>query len=296
MRRFPLAFVVSVLLHVGLLLLAYISWTNMPKPVPVVSVPVELVSKIPSRQQAEAPVDKLAVKPPQPIPAPEEKPQPTPPTPAPPLPVPVPQKEVVPQKKPEPKPEPKPKPPEPRPQPKPEPKPAEKAPPDKNGLKKPVPPEKAKPAPAKPALDLNALAQTAASPSRAPTRTLAQANTHRTTGMSNVGSGPADAGDKTNNAEEELGRRLQGLWNPMCGVAGANKVVLKVRVWPSHGGRILRQPQWDNPSGDSMASAAFGRAQAAVAQVDISDLNFPPDDYTGGIEVNFNAPKACKGQ
>lgn len=292
MRRFPLAFVVSLLLHVGLLLLAYISWKHAPKPIAVASVPVELVSKVPSQQQAEAPVDKLAVKTPQPIPAPEETPKPTPPTPAPPLPVPTPQKAVVPEKKPEPKPVPVPKPPEPKPSP----KPADQAPLDKNGMKKPVPPEKAKPAPAKPALDLDALAQTAAAPSKASTHTLAQANTHRTTGISNVGAGPVDAGSKANTAEEELGRRLKGLWNPMCGVPGANKVILKVRVWPSHGGRIIRHPVWENQSGDSMATASYGRAQAAVAQVDIGDLNFPTDDYTGGIEVTFDAPSACRGQ
>ncbi len=298
MRRYPVSFVVSILLHVGLFALLFISWINTPKPAIVASVPVELVAKLPSRQQAESPVDKLAVKTPQPIPAPEEQPKPVPPTPAPPLPVPVPQKEVVPQKKPEPKPVPTPKPPEPKPTPKPpEPKVADKAPPDKNGVKPPKPAEKTKPTPAKPSLDLDALAQAAASPPKTASHMQAQANTHRTTGLSNFGAQSVDAGPKaSNDARTELRHRLAMLWNPMCGIAGANQVVLNVRVWPSRGGRILRKPQWDNEKDDGVSKAGFGRASAAIAQVDISDLKFSDSDYTDGVEVQFDAPTACGRQ
>ncbi|MGZ3306752.1 MAG: hypothetical protein ACXU8U_12905, partial [Asticcacaulis sp.] len=198
--------------------------------------------------------------------------------------------------KPEPKPVPVPKPPEPKPVQ----KPAEKTPPDKNGMKKPVPPvpekKPEKAAPAKPALDLDALAQTAASPSKAPARTLAQANTHKTNGASNNGSGPADAGTTVNNARTELGRRIMRIWNPNCGVPGANQVSLIVRIWPSHGGRILRAAVWENQRGDPVWDAAFSRARAAIAQVDIGDLNFPENDYADGIQLHFDAASACRGQ
>ncbi len=290
MRRFPLAFVVSVLLHVGLLLLAYISWKDTPKPIAVVSVPVELVSNVPSRQQAEAPVDKLAVKTPQPIPAPEETPKPTPPTPTPPLPVPTPQKAVVPNKVPEPKPVPLPKPPEPKPVP----KPADQAPPDKNGVKKPVPPEKAKPAPAKPALDLDSLAQAAAAPSKAPTRTLPQANTHRTTGISSVGQGPSDAGvvDAALNA---LTSKLGHIWAPNCDVPGGNKVDLHLLFVISPGGRVVSGPQWLNPKNDPVWEAAATRAKAAVKQGELYD-NLPAGAYNKPLDIEFDAKTVCKDQ
>jgi outer membrane biosynthesis protein TonB len=289
MRRFPVAFVVSVLLHAGLLWLLVTSWLNMPKPVAVVSVPVELVAKIPSRQQAEAPVDKLAVKTPAPIPAPEEQPKPTPPTPAPPLPVPVPQKEVVPQKKPEPKPVPTPKPPEPKP----EPKPAYKAPPDKDGMKKPTPPAKAKPKPAAPTLDLSALAQAAASPSKAPTRTLPQANTHRTTGESNFGSGPADAGAQV--ALDALTQRLEHLWSPNCDVPGGNQVQPDIEFTLSPNGRVTEGPRWTNPRSDPVWQAGATRAMLAVKRGELYS-GLPAGLYNTSITITFDAKNACRGQ
>ena len=294
MRRFPVAFVVSVLLHAGLLCLLVTSWLNTPKPVAVVSVPVELVAKIPSRQQAEAPVDKLAVKTPQPIPAPEEQPKPTPPTPAPPLPVPVPQKEVVPQKKPEPKPVPVPKPPEPKPSP----KPADKAPPDVNGMKKPVPPAKTKPAPAKPSLDLGALAQTAAAPSKAPTHTLAQANTHKTTGESNFGSGPADAGD-TQVALGDLGRKLGRLWSPNCTAPGAGNVVVKFTVRFSPNGRVISGPTWLNErKTDPLWEDGASRAAAAITRGEQDQLyvGLPKGAYNVDVPFTFIAKTTCENQ
>jgi len=295
MRRYPVSFVVSILLHVGLFALLFIGWINTPRPIAVSAVPVELVSKVPSRLQAEAPVDKLAVKTPQPIPAPEEKPQPTPPTPAPPLPVPTPQKEVAPTKKPEPKPVPQPKPPEPKPAPKPpEPKPAEKAPPDKNGLKKPVPAEKTKPAPAKPSLDLDALAQTAASPSKAPTRTLPQANTHRTTGISSTGSGPADAG-VLDQALSALTSKLGHIWAPNCDVPGGNKVDLHLLFVISPTGRVISGPQWLNPRNDPVWEAAATRAKAAVKRGELYD-DLPAGVYNKQLDIEFDAQKVCAGQ
>ena len=289
MRRFPVAFVVSVLLHVGLLLLAYISWEDAPKPVAVVSVPVELVAKIPSRQQAEAPVDKLAVKTPAPIPAPEEQPKPTPPTPAPPLPVPLPQKEVVPQKKPEPKPVPTPKPPEPKPVP----KPADKAPPDKDGMKKPTPPAKATPKPAAPTLDLGALSQMGASPSKAPTRISPQANTHRTTGESNFGSGPADAGAQV--ALDALTQRLQHLWSPNCDVPGGNQVQPDIEFILSPNGRVTEGPRWTNPRSDPVWQAGATRAMLAVKRGELYD-GLPAGLYNRSITITFDAKNACRGQ
>ncbi len=261
MRRLFPALLVSILLHVGLFLLALITWVGTPRFVPVNSVPVEIVASVPQQEMAAAPVDTNAVKAPAPIPQPPEPVQP--PIPAPVQPVPVPTK---PEKTVE--------------------KPVEKAPPDKNGIKKPQPD--------KPTLDLGALAASAATPPKSRTHQQAQANTHPTNGASNTGAAPNDAGEQA--ARGELGRRLMGLWNPNCVDEGRN-VVLTVRVWPSHGDRILKPADLvDQNVHNTYADAAFSRARAAVAQVEIGDLNFKDDDYTNGIAVIFNAQKACQGQ
>lgn len=293
-NRYGLPFLAALLLHAGLIALAWVSWVSAPPTRMTASVPVELVAQVPSHEQMETPVDKLAVKTPTPEPAPEEpvKPEPVP-TPAPKLPVPT-QKEVI-------KPEPVKTPAKPVPAPT---KPAVKdtpAPPDKNGMKKPQPDAKAKPdkaaPPAKPVLNLEDLAnQMAAQAAKSHTRTPAQANTHATNGNSNSGAAPADAGQTANAARTELGRRLKELWTPNCEVPGGNQVFLQIRVWPSHGGKIVRAPQWLSPRNDPVWEAAFSRARAAVAQVDISDLTFAEDDYNKGIPVNFDARSACAGR
>ena len=288
MNRFGPSFVISVLLHVGLFLFAWITWTHEPKPPVTASVPVELVSSVPMHQQVETPVDKQAVKTPVPEPAPEDQPKPTPPTPAPKLPVPTPQKEVVkptPVKTPEP---PKPTPPKPAPVPTP-------APPDKNGLKKPQPDtSKAKPAkaapPEKPALDLDALSQLAASPSKTKTRSPAQANTHATNGNSNAGSAPADAGTQT--ALTALTDRLGHLWNPNCDVPGARAISPIMRFTISTSGRVVQGPEWLNRRNDSAWSSAAARAMSAIKQGELYE-GLPAGLYNTPLKITFDGNTAC---
>ncbi len=315
MKRYGPSFVLSVLLHVGLLALALITWQMTPKPIPVASVPVELVSQVPMHAQTETPVDKLAVKTPTPEPAPEEETKPTPPTPAPKLPVPVPQKEIVappvktpapkpvPVKAPETKPTPKPTPAPPKPAPVPTP-----APPDKNGMKKPQPtpvkepakptpaPAKAAPAkptaPAKPVLDLDALSQIAAAPSKSRTRNPAQANTHATNGSSNYGAAPADAGMQT--AIGALTQRLQKLWNPACDVPGFNTVHPDIRFVISPSGRVTQGPDWANPRNDPVWTAAANNAKSAVKRGELYE-GLPAGLYNRPLVITFDGSSACGG-
>jgi outer membrane biosynthesis protein TonB len=268
MQRIGPALVLSVLLHVGLFLLLFLSWKAAPKPLPVSSVPAELVSSVPMHQQAEAPVDKLAVKTPVPEPAPEEPVKPEPkPEPAPKLPVPTPQKEIA----------------------KPEPKPAP-AVPDKNGLKKPAADKNAKTPPAKPSLDLNALSQLGAAPSKSKSRQQAQANTHKTQGMSNFGSAPADAG--TNTALKALTDRLIQLWSPNCDVPGGNLVQPDIKFTISPNGRVTTGPEWSNPRNDPVWEAGAARAQQAVKRGELyTDL--PDGLYNRPLIITFDAKTAC---
>lgn len=271
-NRYGVPFLVALVLHICLVLLAWVSWVSSPKPLAVSSVPVELVSQVPAHEQMETPVDKLAVKTPVPEPAPEEtpKPVPTPPTPAPKMPVPAPQKEIA----------------------KPAPKEAP-AVPDKNGLKKPQPekttPQKAAP-PAKPALDLDKLAQMAAQPSTTKTRSPAQANTHATNGNSNYGNAPADAGTQT--ALTALTQRLQKLWNPSCDVPGFNTVHPDIRFTISASGRVIQGPDWTNPRSDRVWEAAAARAKTAVKQGELYD-DLPKELYNRPLVITFDGQKAC---
>jgi outer membrane biosynthesis protein TonB len=266
MQRTGPAFVLSVLLHVGLFLLAFLTWKNAPKPPTVSSVPVELVASAPMHEQSETPVDKLAVKTPAPEPAPEEPVTPPPPTPAPKLPVPAPVK----------------------PAPAPAPKPAP-APPDKNGMKKPEPPK-----PAKPELDLSRLAQVAASPSQSRTRNPAQANTHKTDGNSNAGSAPRDAG--TTQTYAELAARLMKLWSPNCDVPGGDKVQVQIKFTISPNGRVIDGPTWINPRNDPVWEAGAARAMQAVKKGEPYE-GLPAEIYGKPLPpFNFDASKACHGQ
>lgn len=274
-RNGPVPFLVSFLLHVGVLLLAYISWSTASKPLPVSSVPVDIVSNVPSHQMAEAPVDELAVKTPVPEPAPEETPVPTPPepVPAPKLPVPVPQKAVAP---PTPKPTPKP----------PAPTKVTPTPPDKNGQKKPAPAK-----PAKPSLDLNALSQLPASPSKAPTRRQAQANTHATNGASNNGAAPAETAPEM----RALVAKLQKLWSPNCDVPGGNQVQVDIKFTISPNGRVIEGPRWVNQRSDNVWTAGANRAMAAVKRGELYD-DLPDGFYNQPITITFDAKVACRNQ
>ncbi len=288
MNRFGPAFIVSVLLHVGLVALAFISWKTAPKPIPVASVPVEIVSKIPSREMAAAPVDELAVKTPAPEPAPEEPVKPeVKPEPAPKLPVPVPQKAAAPPAKLEKKPEP--------------PKP-DKVPPAKDGLKKPTPPTPSKTAaaktapaktpPAKTAPKDDFLSRLAATPSKAPTRLPAKANTKATNGASNVGSGPADAGEKT--AIDALSQRLSRLWLLNCDVPGSDQVNPEIRFILSSNGRVI-QSEWVNKRSDPIWVAGANLALAAINKGQpYGDL--PQGLYNRPLKITFLANEACRGR
>lgn len=276
MKRFNTALVLSIALHAGVLALAYISWKTAPPKMAVPSVPIELVSEVPAREQAEAPVDDLAVKPPEPEPAPPEPVVEPTPVPAPKLPVPTPQKPATPK-------------PEPKLEKKPDPKPVEKPKPDPKGVKKPEPQKPTKP---KTSAADDMLARLAAAPSKANTKKAAQANTRKTDGASNRGTSPADAG--LQNALNDLGRRLGRAWNPNCDVPGGNQVVLDVTLRLSPNGRVVKV-EWNNSKSDPTWKAAYSRARAAIAQLEPYE-GLPPDAYGIDIPLEFDAPSACRNR
>lgn len=277
MKKFGPSFLLSILLHVGLVLLVFVGWISTPKPLKVSSVPVTVISDMPSRQMAEAPVDVLAVKTPEPIPQPD--PVPPQPTPAPPQPVPTPIKPAA---------KPTPTPPKPTP-----------VPPDKNGLKKPepTPAKKPVPTPAKPKTKAedDFLTRMASTPSQAPTRRAPSASTQKTTGQSAVGSGPADAGLKTE--MNALTQRLNKLWLLNCDVPGSRDVAPEIRFTLSPNGRVIDGPTWVNKRGDPIWQAGANLALAAVNKGQPNAyLDLPAGLYNRPLKIIFDAQKACQGR
>ncbi len=262
MNRYLPALVISLLLHVGVFLLALIGWIGASHDTPVASVPVEIISTVPQHEMAAAPVDTQAVKTPEPVPAPPE-PVPTPPPPTPQVqPIPTPSKA---QAKPD--------------------TPPVKAPPDKNGLKKPTPPVKPQPDILGGILDNT--------PSKSQTRQQAQANTHPTQGASNYGAAPNDAGQKV--ALTALTDRISKLWTLNCDVPGSDQVIVKIRFMLSPNGRVISGPTWIDQRDDPVWQAAAGLAIAAVNKGQpYGDL--PDGLYNQQLTINFDAKAACRAR
>ncbi|ESQ75544.1 hypothetical protein ABAC402_08440 [Asticcacaulis sp. AC402] len=262
---------VSLLLHVGLLGLAYIGWTTAPKPVRVTSVAVEILSDVTSQEMAPAPVDELAVNQPEPIPS-EETVTPAPPEPDP-QPVPAPQKASAPAK----------------PDKKPEPARKDKAPlPDPKGQKKPTPDKKAA---AEKTLDLDTLSAT---PSQSNSRRPPKANTQATNGQNQRGNADQAAGTK--DEMDALTRRLSKLWYLNCDVPGTRQVKIEIWFRLSPNGRIVEGPRWANRRTDPVWVANANLAIAAVRRGEpYTDL--PPALYnTDGVQPLFDAQAVCRGR
>lgn len=277
MRRMGPALLGSIALHAGVVLFALLRWGSEPETLKVSSVPVQIVSEIPTFAQAPSPVDETAVLPPEPEPMPEPA-APAEPEPAP-----------VPAPKPEPKPEPKPTPkptPTPKPAPKPEPKPTPKPEPKK--------PEPKKAEPKKPpssGLDLDSLSRTQSTPSRSNTRTPARPSTTATDGASNRGADSKDTGA----ALDSITSRLQRLWSLNCDVPGGDKVSLWIGFTISPNGRVIKGPEWIDKRNDSVWQAAASRAQLAVKRGELYE-GLPDNLYNRPLEINFDAEAACKGR
>ena len=259
MKNSVQSFLISIALHAALILLAFLGWMNAPASIVVSSVPVEIISDMPSRERVATPVDELAVKEPEPIPAPDV-PEPVKPAPVPPVPAP------------------------PKPQPKPA--PVKQAPPvDKNGLKKPQPQKKPEPD------ILGGIIE--GTPPRSKTRRTAPA-TQASNGRSNSG-GPVDADLK--NELSALTQRLSKLWLLNCDVPGSRDVSVEVRFTLSPNGRVTDGPTWLNRRSDPVWQAGANLALAAVNKGQPNAfLDLPEGLYNRPIKIIFDARKACQGR
>jgi|GEM_PF-354623 len=314
------AIALSALLHVGVIIAGLISWPHLSRPVRVgaTAVPVTVVNYAPvpdirpaeqaDRQetaQTPAPAPEPTPAPPAP-PAPKPEPAPLPPPPPPPKPAP-PKPTPVPPTPPKPAP-PKPTPtpaaptpavpkPAPAPTPTPAPKPAPKLDLDALAAARPAP----RTAHAKQALDLDALASSAATNANrrpAGARTNAPAGPPRpeTDFIARLAQGAAQG----LSADEAglLAAKLNRLWNPNCGVEGAGNVIVRVEMKLSPQGTVTSVRVLDQSGAQAgVVAAAAQRAVSAVRRGEpYTELPGPRYPIWKEIVFNFNAKEACENR
>jgi protein TonB len=263
-RSWP-ALALSVLLHVGLLGAAYVSFRNATPLQVINAVPITLVTpgeaSLRAAEQAAKEQTQLA---PEPAPTPA-------PTPAPPQPEP----------KAEPKPAPKPQPALPAPQP---PKSLDLASLAAKSLPKPAP--KTASNSLLDRLSGASAANAAKGPARAETAPTAR---------DAIGAGVVNAG--TLDALAAVTAKLGRIWNPNCGVEGAQSVKVRVHVELTIEGMIPDRspPRLVGNYTDPVSRAAADRALRAVNRGVPYEL--PRNDYAHwrAFDVNFDAKKICQG-
>jgi len=236
MRRF-LLLLLSIGLHGALVALALFHMPNSSIPLSVSSVPVAIVSEMPSRADQETPIDPLAVKTPEPEPAPEEPVLP-PPTPKPLVKDPVP---------------------EPSKPTKSKPKDA-----DSKGTKAPSKP--------KDEFDLTRFTNQGTPSKPNPSKKSSPSPT-KTEGNSSQGQAQKDAGLALN----ALTSKLTRLWSPNCDVPGARDVRVRIQFEMARSGRVSQGPFWVNRVSDPVWEAGAARAMLAVKKgnfIMISQKNY----------------------
>lgn len=242
---------------------------------------------------------------PRPTPRPRPTPEPAPPArPAPPKPAAKPPAKPVPPK-PTPAPTPKPKPiAKPRPDldltsladslPRPKPKAARAL--DLDDLAASLPNAKASARPGRGALDLASLADSLPGGSRHAAGAKGAARPE-TAAAARATQGAATAASSVGPDLGLLKARLNETWHPNCVVAGANTVVVRVRLHVAPDGRLSGEPEVVDASGSASADviqAAKGRAlQAAENQSAYAGLSAQTLRAINGRVFAFNAKQAC---
>jgi len=275
MRRPSPAIVGSILLHAGVVALAFVSWpekTEEPKPL-VNSVPVSIVSE---ETIAAAPADN-----PQPEPSPDDAataPVSAPEEPAPPVPEPTPPRPTPTPPPPRPTPTPRPTPPRPQPTP---PRPAPPTPPKTQPTPpRPTPPVTPRPAPKRdePSLDLDALAGS--------TRNTNQRG-QRATGQQGAGTASRATGPQL----AALGAQVTPNWILNCDMPGMDALVIRVTVRLSSDGQVIGTPRVEQPRNDATGRAASDSMLRAIRAT--SPFNVPAGFTAQEVPFRFETARQC---
>jgi outer membrane biosynthesis protein TonB len=282
--NFGPAAIAALALHAAVVLIGFLAWPWMGKPISPASVTaVTIVASAPS-------IPPPAQKAPQPAPPTAPEPAPTPVAPPPPAPAPP----IPPPPTPRPPP---PKPAPPRPAPTPTPTPAPKPPPPKPTAQA----QPAKPAKASQDLDLSALASSLDKASKGDPRKGQGAKGPPKLELSQIerldqGSSPA-AKAATVDAAAAIGARLNRIWNKRCDVEGFRTLDdIRVQFQLTPEGGLQGAPQVISPrKSDPVWQAAADAAVRAVYQAQ-PFTELPRQTYSQWrtFTANYQAKEACK--
>ena len=288
-------FLYSGVLHIGVVLLAYVHLWNLlfpPPPVEETPIAVQLVNIAPETRAtqpnpnpkpAEKPEEKPVEAPKEPPKKPVQKEEPPPPSP-PPAPAPAPavaQSEPTPtppapQPKPEP-PTPPPPPPPPAPSPKPEP-PKVEPPKPEPPPRKPTPPDDKK-KPDDKSFDAflkNLSKHPESQPTQTPTKTAPQQQAARPSAQPAAPLGPK----LTTSEIDVVKQQIEQCWNPPSGAKQSHDLIVVISATVGPDGRVISaQIVSTDRMGDPFYRAAAESARRAVLNPSCSPLKLPPEKY-----------------
>lgn len=253
-RQIAPALIASVVVHLGVGLLALFAWPHQSKPITLGAVPVTIVSDGPAElrktQQGPEELDALTEEP-----IPELPPEPV----APPAPEPTPTPKPVPEKAQE------------KAKPQPSPKPQKQANLDFDDLEK--------------RLQKAGGGQPKGGGQKGPPR---PATSPKPTPKGGVGGGPPGEWLKG------LQAALYEYWNPNCFVEGGRSVKVSVKVTLSPSGRVIGKPEIVRSSGADPKLVEAGETRAILALNRAQPFKDVPPDFAGEpLTLNFDAQKAC---
>jgi outer membrane biosynthesis protein TonB len=296
-------FLFSGLLHVGVVLLAYVHLWDLLFPAPPLEetpIAVQLVNIAPeTRATAPNPRPKPAEKPEEkPVEAPKEPPKkpvqkPEEPPPSPP-PAPAPQAAqnepppTPPQAPPKPEPPPPPPPPPPEaPSPKPEPPPKPELPQPEPPPRKPTPPQDDKKKADDKSFDalLKNLAKRSEAPQpQTPPKPNAQQQAARPSAQPSAPLGPK----LTTSEIDVVKRQIEQCWSPPTGAKEAHDLVVEIHATVAPDGRVISaQITSTTRLGDTFYRAAADSALRAILNPRCSPLKLPPEKYDQWRDLNL---------
>ncbi|HZL00019.1 MAG TPA: energy transducer TonB, partial [Caulobacteraceae bacterium] len=148
----------------------------------------------------------------------------------------------------------------------------------------------AKPQPARPAFDLDALQASIAKAARSAPSKPAFAARRGPTRAETAPQARIDAGAGVSQSSMQgLQQLLQRLWNPNCNVEGGGAVIVPVRFGIGDDGRVVGRVTAGGQDGAPVVAAAARRAIDAVHEAE----PYGPEYRGASFKVIFDARKAC---
>lgn len=160
--------------------------------------------------------------------------------------------------------------------------------------KAPTPVAKTPAKPAEKSFDLDALSASLKAPARnAPQRPSAAPKGQTRAETAPIARQTAGTGLAAGAAVQGLAEELQRRWNPNCEVEGGRDVVVRVKFQMGIGGQVVGDVTSQIVSARSPVSQAGAERAVRAVYAAAPFRNLPREIYGNGINVTFDARKAC---